>query len=51
MQLLQQATSLHAPSNVTSPVVLEPMVHDNIIHIDVDDEHTPSGQRPYILWL
>ena len=39
MQLSQQTTKLHTLSNMTSPAATEHVVHDNVIHIDVDEEH------------
>lgn len=43
--LSQQNTELHTLSNVTNPATAELVVHDNVIHVDVDEEHTPLTPR------
>ena len=39
-RMSQQTTRLHVPSDVGSPFVVEPVVQDNVLHIDIDEEHT-----------
>ena len=41
MRMSQQSTQLRVPFDVDNPFVVEPVVQDNVIHIDVDEEHTP----------
>ena len=39
-KMSQQTTQLHVLFDVGSPFLVEPVVQDNVIHIDVDEEHT-----------
>ena len=41
VQLSQQTTEIHVPEDVGSPFEVEHVVQENVLQIDVDEEHTP----------
>ena len=37
----KQTTEIHVPDDMGTPFEVEPVVHDNVLQVDVDEKHNP----------
>ena len=41
--LSQQSTEIYVPDDVAAPLQVQPVVEDNVLQLDIDEEHTTLG--------